>query len=64
MFTDFFLPFFILQIALKKEKTALNFKKEGKRGMVINNETMRNICRKISTTSNAGTTELLANDFL
>ena len=32
--------------------------------MFNNDETVRNMCRKISTTGNAGTTKLLANDFL
>lgn len=61
---DYSLSLDIFQIALIEEKKGLNFKKEEKRGMFINDETMRNMCRKISTTSNAGTTKLLANDFL
>lgn len=62
---DYFLSLDILQITLIEEKNSIKLQERRETtGMFINDETVRNMCRKISTTGNAGTTKLLANDFL
>ena len=62
---DYSLSLDILQIALIAEKKGIKLQERRETtGMFINDETMRNMCRKISMTNNAGTTKLLANDFL
>ena len=62
---DYSLLLDILQIALIEEKKSIKFQERRETtGMFINDETMRNMYRKISTTGNTGTTKLLANDFL
>ena len=58
---DYSLLLDILQIALIEEKKSIKFQERRETtGMFINDETMRNMCRKISTTGNTGT----KNDFL
>ena len=62
---DYSLSLDILQIALIAEKKGIKLQERRETtGMFINDETMGNMCRKISMTNNAGTTKLLANDFL